>query len=166
MFYEDNALSLQQVVSPVSLCVTVRGYCWGGGGAKSYDSEKAWSSIHHPILPDCKFCKQTYVSEKLKGLTWCWEMFWRDRHHPQMSRCGRVRAVLRPERARWAWTRAVWCRSAGWPGALASPCPPGRSCSWAGGWPAGPGSASATWSAPKIWLVFFHNPIKKAFFAW
>jgi hypothetical protein len=54
-------LSLQQVVSPShSSCVSPLALTGGrggevggdGGGAKSYDGEKAWSSINHSMLSD------------------------------------------------------------------------------------------------------------------
>jgi hypothetical protein len=58
------ALSYQQVVSisqstcvlPVELTDGREGGRLGGGrGAKSYDREKAWSSINHSILSDLRY---------------------------------------------------------------------------------------------------------------
>jgi hypothetical protein len=52
-FIEDQALlrsslSESSCVSAVELTETRRG--GGGGGAKSFDGEKVWSSMYHPIL--------------------------------------------------------------------------------------------------------------------
>jgi hypothetical protein len=48
-----------------NLLAGVRGEAGGGGGAKPYDSAKAWSSINHSIHAD--FMYQSHETE-LKGL--------------------------------------------------------------------------------------------------
>jgi hypothetical protein len=43
---------------------------WDGGGAKSWDGEKAWSSINHSILFGCSYEKYSGPASKSHAFVW------------------------------------------------------------------------------------------------